>query len=65
MWNAGFDHQAESMGDGAYMVCAYESEMRQDDGSVYVERGKALQVFRRDESGAWKIHRMCISTDSA
>ncbi len=59
------DHQAESMGDGAYMVCAYESEMRQDDGSVYVERGKALQVFRRDESGAWKIHRMGISTDSA
>ena len=59
------DSQAEPMGDGAYMVCAYESEMRQNHGSVQIERGKSLQVFKRDECGAWKIHRMGFAMESA
>ena len=57
--------EAESMGDGACMVGSYECEYRQDDGSVSIERGKLLQVFKCDEGGAWKIHRMGVSTDSA
>jgi ketosteroid isomerase-like protein len=58
-----YNVQAESMGDGAHMVWAVESDKLQDDGSVIIERDKLLQVFKRDESGAWKIHRMCIATD--
>ena len=60
-----YDVQAESMGDGAHMVWVVESDKLQDDGSVVKDRDKILQVFKRDESGTWKIHRMCIATDSA
>ncbi len=60
-----YDVQAESMGDGAHMVWVVESDKLQDDGSVVIARDKILQVFKRDESSAWKIHRMCIATDSA
>jgi ketosteroid isomerase-like protein len=60
-----YNVQAESMGDGAHMVWAVESDKLQDDGSVIIEHDKVLQVFKRDESGTWKIHRMCIATDSA
>ena len=57
------DHDAESVGDIAHMVCAYANDYRQGDGSVTSEQGKALQVFKRDDSGNWKIHRIGFSTD--
>ena len=58
---SGYDVQAESIGEVAHMVWAGESDKLQDDDSVIVERGKVLQVFKRDKSGAWKIHRLCMA----
>lgn len=56
---------AEALGDCALLTCAYEAEARQEDGSTAVERGKNLQLFKRGQSGAWKIHALGITTDSS
>lgn len=59
------DHIAESEGDIAHMVCTYANDYQSDDGSVTSEQGKVLQIFKLDENGAWKIHRIGFSTDLA
>jgi len=59
------DHVAEGFGDVAYLTCTYACDYRQDDGSVTSEQGKALQVFKRDGSGTWKIHRFGSTADIA
>ncbi|MEL6314367.1 MAG: DUF4440 domain-containing protein [Pseudomonadota bacterium] len=47
----GRDFIAESAGGFAYITCAYSVERHAQDGSFVVEHGKALQIFKRDESG--------------
>lgn len=57
------DFVAETEGNLAHMTCSYSVEQHKLEHGVLVEHGKALQVFKRDERGAWKIHRFALSID--
>ena len=58
------DAAAEPLGDGGLLTCGYEADIRQADGSIVHERGRNVQVFRRDPAGGLKIYLLAIVTDS-
>jgi len=43
-------------GDIAYQVGTYTTDHPQEDGSIKTDRGKYVDIFRRQEDGSWKIH---------
>lgn len=54
---------AERQGDIAHMTCCYSTENHGQGSGFVIEHGKALQVFKRDDDGTWKIHRFGLSID--
>jgi len=56
----------EVVGDGgiAYQVGTYSSDHPQDDGVIKTDRGKYVDIFRRQEDGSWKIRLSIQNSDS-
>jgi len=56
----------EVFGDGdiAYQVGAYSIDYPQEDGSLETDRGKFVDIFRRQEDGSWKARVSILNSDS-
>ena len=50
--------------DLAYSMIAYSEDYDNDDGSVYTETGKAVNVFKRPTDGSWKIQVNVLTSDN-
>lgn len=50
--------------DLAYSMVAYSEDYDSDDGSVYTETGKAVNVFKRQTDGSWKYHVNVLTSDN-
>lgn len=50
--------------DLAYSMVAYSEDYDNDDGSVYTETGKAVNVFKRQTDGSWKFHINVLTSDN-
>ena len=50
--------------DLAYSMVAYSEDYDNDDGSVYTETGKAVNVFKRQIDGSWKFHVNILTSDN-
>ena len=50
--------------DLAYSMVAYSEDYDSDDGSVYTETGKAVNVFKRQSDGRWKFHVNVMTSDN-
>ena len=56
----------EVFGDGdiAYQVGTYSLDYPQEDGSLETDRGKFVDIFRRQEDGSWKARVSILNSDS-
>ena len=48
----------------AYSLVAYSEDYDNDDGSVYTETGKSVNVFKRQPDGTWKYHINVLTSDN-
>ena len=50
--------------DLAYSLVAYSGDYDNDDGSVYTETGKCVNVYKRQTDRTWKIHVAMLTSDN-
>ena len=50
--------------DMAYSMIAYSEDYDNDDGSVFTETGKSVNVFKRQNDGSWKFHVNVLTSDN-
>ena len=50
--------------DLAYSMVDYSEDYDNEDGSVYTETGKAVNVFKRQTDGNWKYHVNVLTSDN-
>ena len=57
--------QADSSGEIGYCVLAYAGDYLQPDGSYATDRGKSVNVLKKQADGSWKIHISSLNTDES
>ena len=50
--------------DLAYSLVSYSGDYDNDDGSVYTETGKCVNVYKRQPDGTWKYHIGVLTSDN-
>jgi uncharacterized protein (TIGR02246 family) len=48
----------------AYSMVAYSEDFDNDDGFVFTETGKAVNIFKRQTDGSWKYHVNVLTSDN-
>jgi uncharacterized protein (TIGR02246 family) len=56
---------ADASGDLGYCILAYAGDYVQTDGSTTTDRGRSVNVLRRQVDGDWKIQVSSLNTDRA
>ena len=51
--------------DLACSMVAYSEDYDNDDGSVYTETGKSVNVFKQQPDGSWKFHVNVLTSDNS
>jgi ketosteroid isomerase-like protein len=54
---------ADASGELGYCILAYAGDYPQSDGSTATERGRSVNVPRRQTDGDWKIQVSSLNTD--
>lgn len=57
--------EADAGGDLGYRVLAYAGDCLQPDGRYATDRGRSVNVLRRQTDGAWRIQISSLNTDAA
>jgi uncharacterized protein (TIGR02246 family) len=56
--------EARSEGDLAYCIASYSGDYRQEDGTMFTERGTSLNIAKRQPDGSWQLHISSLNSDS-
>ena len=56
---------ADASGELGYCILAYAGDYLQTDGSTATDRGRSVNVLRRQIDGDWKIQVSSLNTDRA
>ncbi len=51
------------VGNLAYTIVSYSGDYDQDDGSIFTETGKSVNVYKRQSDGNWKFHTSSLNSD--
>lgn len=57
--------EADASGELGYCILAYAGDYLQPDGSYTTDRGRSVNVLRRQVDGDWKIQVSSLNTDRA
>jgi ketosteroid isomerase-like protein len=57
--------EVSQSGDLAYIVGSYEDSFKDAKGQPVTDRGKTLEVFKKQTDGSWKVVADMYSSDFA